>query len=46
MNSFIVWERFVKEKRMTRDVNIFMEHYNIPTFDAPEKAKPSINAFF
>lgn len=46
MNPFIEWEKRVKEKNIGKELKIFMEHYDIPLFKAPEKAKVSINAFF
>eukprot|EP00347_Sterkiella_histriomuscorum_P012615 403367889 len=46
MNPFVVWEKYVRERQIGKDVNIFMEHYDIPVFDAPENARTSINAFF
>ncbi len=46
MNPFIVWEKHVNEKKHQNDLNLFMDHYDIPTFIAPQSATEGINAFF
>ncbi|CDW84451.1 UNKNOWN [Stylonychia lemnae] len=46
MNPFIVYEKYINEKKLSPEVFLFMDHYDIPLFEAPDKAKIAINAFF
>jgi len=46
MNPFVVYEKYINEKKLSPDIFLFMDHYDIPIFEAPDKAKQSINAFF
>ena len=46
MNPFIVWEKHVNERKLQPDLSIFMDHYDIPSFDGPPSAQKAVNAFF
>lgn len=46
MNPFELWYKYVDESKCEKDVILFMDHYEIPPFEAPEKASMTINAFF
>jgi lantibiotic modifying enzyme len=46
MNPFEVWNRYVDETKCEKDIYIFMDHYDIPPFEAPERGRMTINAFF
>ena len=47
MDPFIFWDKNVNEKQCANDVNIFMDHYEIPAFETPNSsADTAINAFF
>lgn len=46
LNPFEIWNRFVDESKSERDLALFMDHYDIPPFEAPDSASRPINAFF
>jgi len=35
MSPFVIWDKYVNDKKSTPDVNHFMHHYNIQPFVAP-----------
>ena len=46
MDPFGLWNRSVNEKRYEKDLKLFMNHYDIPPFEGPERASMTLNAFF
>eukprot|EP00347_Sterkiella_histriomuscorum_P008963 403343062 len=46
MNPFIIWDKFVNEKAMQKDIEKFQRFYDIPLFEAPNQATIGLNSFF
>jgi hypothetical protein len=48
MNPFEVWEKNLKDhdKKYQKDLDTFMDYYDIPPFEAPFTAIKTINAYF
>ena len=46
MNPFEIWNKSFDESKADKDLEAFMDHYNIPPFEGPDKASMTINAFF
>ncbi|CDW84452.1 UNKNOWN [Stylonychia lemnae] len=46
MNPFILWDQVVTERMIEKDLTMFMKHYEIPLFEAPQEAYILINGFF
>ena len=42
----MIWDKYVTESDYLKDVNHFIDHYDIPPFEAPAGAQSTINAFF
>ena len=46
MNPFEIWSRYVDDAKYEKDLNMFMDHYEISAFDGPDKGSMTYNAFF
>ncbi len=46
MNPFELWNKKVDEKRCNKELDLFMNHYDIPPFNGPNRASMTLNAFF
>ncbi len=43
---FINWDKHVHSKKYAKDLQHFMDHYDVPPFEAPASAQTSLNKFF
>lgn len=46
MNPFEIWNKHVSDSKCEKDLSVFMDHYDIPPFQGPERASKALNAFF
>ncbi len=46
MNPFEIWNKHVSDLKCEKDLAVFMDHYDIPSFQGPERASKALNAFF
>ena len=46
MNPFELWNRAVNQATYDADLDLFMNHYDVPAFQGPAQAEMTLNAFF